>query len=199
MPTRGYGRFDNDTDRDQNHRGHRFHDNDRDAQFYKSIAKAPKMDFPRFDGSNPEEWLRLTEKYFGMVYVPETAKFDYAQLYITGRADTWLRNSGVLEEELTWKQFCEVVVQRFNSGSSYEAVEEFNSVKQGYSSVSEYTDKFEDKMANYRKENPEVKEAYYIKCYINGLRGEIKHYMKPLKQQIFMKLWSMQKTWKRVC
>jgi hypothetical protein len=36
-------------------------------------------------------------------------------------------------------------------------------------------------MANYRKENPDVKEAYYIKCYINGLRGEIKHYMKPLK------------------
>jgi hypothetical protein len=60
-------------------------------------------------------------------------------------------------------------------------VEEFNSVKQGYTSVSEYTDKFEDKMANYRKENPDVKEPYYIKCYINGLRGEIKHYMKPLK------------------
>jgi hypothetical protein len=74
-----------------------------------------------------------------------------------------------------------VVVQRFNSGSSYEVVEEFNSVKQGYATVSEYTDKFEDKMANYRKENPDVKEAYYIKCYINGLRGEIKHYMKPLK------------------
>jgi hypothetical protein len=36
-------------------------------------------------------------------------------------------------------------------------------------------------MANYRKENPDVKEPYYIKCYINGLRGEIKHYMKPLK------------------
>jgi hypothetical protein len=77
------------------------------------------------------------------------------------------------------------VVQRFNSGSSYEVVEEFNSVKQGYSSVSEYTDKFEDKMANYRKENPKVKEAYYIKCDINGLRGEIKHYMKPLKPAKF--------------
>jgi deoxyribodipyrimidine photolyase len=139
------------------------------------------MDFPRFDGSNPEEWLRMTEKYFGMVYVHESAKFDYAQLYITGRADTWLRNSGVLEEELSWKQFYEVVLQRFNSSSSYEAVEEFNSVRKGYSSVSEYTDKFEDKMANYRKENPEVKEAYYIKCYVNGLRGEIKHYMEPLK------------------
>jgi hypothetical protein len=73
----------------------------------------------------------MTEKYFGMVYVPKFAKFDYAQLYITGRADTWLRNSGVLEEKLSWKQFCEVVLQHFNSGSSYETVEEFKSVKQG--------------------------------------------------------------------
>jgi hypothetical protein len=89
--------------------------------------------------------------------VHEVAKLDYAQLYITGRADTWLRNSRVLEENLSWKQFCEVVVQRFNSGSSYEVVEEFNSVKHGYTIVSEYTDKFEDKMANYRKGNPDVK------------------------------------------
>jgi hypothetical protein len=37
------------------------------------------------------------------------------------------------------------------------------------------------KRSNYKKENPDVKEAYYIKCYINGLKPEIKHYMKPLK------------------
>jgi hypothetical protein len=59
------------------------------------------MDFPRFDGNNPQEWLRTTKKYFTMVHVPEEAKFDYAQMYITGRADTWLRNSGVLDEHLT--------------------------------------------------------------------------------------------------
>ena len=139
------------------------------------------MEFPRFDGSNPEEWLRMTEKYFNMVHVPENAKFDYAQMYITGRADTWLRNSGVLEENLDWKEFCNALMQRFSTTSSYEAVEEFNSIRQGFSSVSDYTDKFEDKMANYRKENPDVKEAYYVKCYINGLHGEIKHYMKPHK------------------
>ena len=54
-------------------------------------------------------------------------------------------------------------------------------MKQGYSTVSDYTDKFEERMANYRKENPKVKEPYYVKCYINGLRGEIKHHMKTLK------------------
>ena len=139
------------------------------------------MDFPKFDGTNPEEWFRRTQKYFGMVYVPEEAKFDYAQMYITGRADTWLRNSGILEDNLTWQQFCDAVIQRFSTTSSYEAVEDFNSVKQGYGTVSDYTDKFEYRMANYRKKNSEVKEAYYIKCYINGLRGEIKHNMKTLK------------------
>ena len=36
-------------------------------------------------------------------------------------------------------------------------------------------------MACYKKENPEVKEQYYVKCYINGLREEIKHYLKPFK------------------
>jgi hypothetical protein len=30
----------------------------------------------------------MSGKYFGMVYVPENAKFDYAYLYITGCADT---------------------------------------------------------------------------------------------------------------
>jgi hypothetical protein len=36
-------------------------------------------------------------------------------------------------------------------------------------------------MSSYRKENPGVSDSYYIKCYINGLREDIKHYLKPLK------------------
>ena len=36
-------------------------------------------------------------------------------------------------------------------------------------------------MSSYKRENTGVSEGYYIKCYINGLRGEIKHYLKPLK------------------
>jgi hypothetical protein len=44
-------------DIENNYRGHRNHELDRDAPFYKSIAKAPKMEFPRFDGTNPKKWL----------------------------------------------------------------------------------------------------------------------------------------------
>lgn len=157
-------------------RGH-----DRDIQFYRSIARAPKLEFPKFDGTNPMEWLRTTEKIFSMVYVPEEAKWGYAQMYLTGKADVWLRNSGILEENLTWDQFCDVIIKRFSGDRSYEIVEKFNSIKQGQSSVSEYTDTFEEKMAAYKKENPRVTESYYVKCYINGLKPEIKNYLKPFK------------------
>jgi hypothetical protein len=133
------------SDRGQHQRGDRNNGFDREAQFYKSIAKAPKMDFPKFDGSNPHEWLRMTKKYFDMVFVLEDAKFDYAQMYITGKADTWLRNSGVLEENLTWNQFCDALLTRFSTNSSYDVVDEFNSIKQGSSTVSDYTDRFEEK------------------------------------------------------
>ena len=73
----------------------------------------------------------MTEKFFSMVYVPEEAKWDYAQMYLTGRADTWLRNSGILMENLTWEQFCSAVLKRFSGDSSYEVVGNFNSFKQG--------------------------------------------------------------------
>jgi hypothetical protein len=115
-----------------------------------------------------------------MVYVPGHGKFGYAQMYITGRADNWLWNSGVLDENLNWTQLCEVLLKIFTESNSF-VLEEFYSIKQGVNSVNEYTVKFEDSMSNYRKENLEVKEPYYIECYTNGLLSEIKHYMKPLQ------------------
>lgn len=129
------------------------------------------------------EWIRTTEKFFSMVYVPEEAKGDDAQMYLIGRADVWLRNSGILEQNLTWEQFCQVVLKRFSGDRSYEVVENFNSIKQGTNSVSDYTDRFEEKMSSYKRENPGVSESNYIKCYINGLKPKIKHYLKPFKPQ----------------
>lgn len=46
--------------------------------FYKSIARGPKIDFPKFDGSNPLEWIRQIETYFAIANVRDEAKFDQA-------------------------------------------------------------------------------------------------------------------------
>lgn len=77
-------------------------------------------------------------------------------------------------------QFYNVVLKSFFGDSSYDVVENFNSLKQGVSTVSEYTDKFEERMSSFKKENPGVPESYYIKCFVNGLRPEI-NYLNPFK------------------
>lgn len=59
----------------------------------------------------------------------------------------WLRRSNVLSKQLTWGQFCEQILHRFSASSAYGLVDRFNAFKQNNLSISEYTDQFEDIMA----------------------------------------------------
>jgi hypothetical protein len=99
-------------------------------QFFKSITKGPRMDFPRFEGENPVGWIRQCEKYFQLAATPEEYKVHLAQLYFTGPADVWLRRSGLHKQQLSWTQFSEEVTRRFCENNTYELAEKFNSVKQ---------------------------------------------------------------------
>jgi hypothetical protein len=99
-------------------------------QFFKSITKGPRMDFPRFEGENPVGWIRQCEKYFQLAATPKEYKVHLAQLYFTGPADVWLGRPGLHKQQLSWTQFSEEVTRRFCENSTYELAEKFNSVKQ---------------------------------------------------------------------
>jgi hypothetical protein len=47
-------------------------------QFMKAITKGPRIDFPRFDGTNPGGWIRQCEKYFQMAGAPDEYKVPLA-------------------------------------------------------------------------------------------------------------------------
>uniref|UniRef100_A0ACD5Y0H7 Uncharacterized protein n=1 Tax=Avena sativa TaxID=4498 RepID=A0ACD5Y0H7_AVESA len=46
--------------------------------FFKSITKGPRMDFPKFDVDNPVGWIRQCEKFFQMAAAPEEYKVHLA-------------------------------------------------------------------------------------------------------------------------
>ncbi|KAI5021227.1 hypothetical protein ZWY2020_055072 [Hordeum vulgare] len=77
---------------------YRNYENDMQAQFMKSMTKGPKLDFTRFEGTDPVGWIRQCDKYFQMSAAPEEYKVSPAQLYVIGEADTWLRRSGTLKK-----------------------------------------------------------------------------------------------------
>lgn len=142
-------------------------------QFLKNITKGPRLDFPKFDGANPVEWIRQCEKCFQMSATPEEFKFSLAQLYIVGKADVWLRRSKILKNNPTWPKFCEMLLERFSSHSSYQLVESFNNLMQNNSSVTDYAEVFEELMATVTEENPELSEAWFVRCFVNGLTDGI--------------------------
>jgi hypothetical protein len=46
--------------------------------------------------------------------------------------------------------------------------------------VNAYIDKFEDLMTMLKQDTPELTEEWFVKCFVNGLRHDIKHQLRPL-------------------
>lgn len=46
--------------------------------------------------------------------------------------------------------------------------------------VNAYIEKFEDLMTMLKQDTPELTEEWFVKCFVNGLRHDIKHQLRPL-------------------
>lgn len=112
---------------------------------------------------------------------PVEYKVNLAQLYVTGRVDMWLRRSGILKKHLTWAQLCEEILRKFSSAISYELTDKFNTLKHSTFTVSEYTSQFEELMAEVQAHNPIMDENWFVRCYVNGLRSQIKFQVRALR------------------
>lgn len=79
--------------------------------------KLPKVDFPRFEGENPRQWLRKCHKYFVVNPMPNCDQIVIAAMYMDGPADNWYLDYVEGKENMLWEQFSEMVLSRFqNSG-----------------------------------------------------------------------------------
>lgn len=63
------------------------------------------MDFPRFSGGDPTEWLYKVNKFFAYHDIAETHKLNLAMLHLDGDACKWLQwmeNNGQIR---SWVEF----------------------------------------------------------------------------------------------
>jgi hypothetical protein len=83
-------------------------------QQHRPYHKGPRHDFPKYekyfklchDGTTTSAWIKKAEKYFKLCHVPEEEKVEFATLYFTAKADTWLENIEFDIEEISWHKFC---------------------------------------------------------------------------------------------
>lgn len=148
-----------------------------DNTFSLSISK-PKLDFPTFSGENPAGWTRQCEKYFELAFVPGELWVSMATLHCYGQAEHWWAGLRMSAKHMRWTQFVSLVCNRFSEHSMYDVVEIFHSVSQ-VNTVSNYINKFEELMGHMQRQHPGLLEDYYVRCFVRGLKEQIKHLLKP--------------------
>ncbi|XP_027171840.1 uncharacterized protein LOC113771462 [Coffea eugenioides] len=137
----------------------------------------PRLDFPRFDGHSPKEWVRKCEKFFQLFRTTEEQQMDLVELHLEGKADLWYQNFKKDRGIVQWKDFGSEICRRFSTVGEADAVEEFSKLNQT-STVLAYQEKFEELRSIVMIQMPELTESYYISSFLSGLKGEIKSAVK---------------------
>ena len=127
----------------------------------QAVLKSPKLNFPEFDGSDPDGWLAKAEKYFDVARMPLDQRTDYAVTYLKEKAHYWWRGTGCNAAILPWHQFCRMVGDRFAESSIYDNIRLFHWLKQN-GSVKAYVEQFEEIMSLVRRDNPLLPDEYYV-------------------------------------
>lgn len=133
----------------------------------------PKMDFPRFNGSDPRGWFKKCEKFFQLNPLLEPrSKVLYAAMYLDGEADIWYQ---ALQDEhpwLVWKEFVHHISNQFAKGGHENLQGQFNKLMQR-GKVDDYIRKFEE-LKNYMlSQNRFFTEDNFIESFLSGLKEEI--------------------------
>lgn len=84
------------------------------SQLVQQLGQAnPTLQFPVFDGENPQMWQTLTEKYFIMLSIHESCWVPMAILNFSGSPKIWLHSVRKKLAGFNWESFCALLCTRF--------------------------------------------------------------------------------------
>lgn len=103
----------------------------------------PKLNFPKFDGSNSRMWIKKCNKYFALCKIVEDQKVDLACLNMIDKAEHWMSSYIVKRKNVHWSEFILDLSTRFRDEVGVNIVEKFNKISRK-GSLEEYVDEFEE-------------------------------------------------------
>lgn len=104
--------------------------------------RVPKLDFPKFDGTDPVDWKMRCEHYFDVNNTFPRLWVRIATIYFSGRASSWLRSSKAHVRYPNWEHFCIAVSNKFDRDLHETLIRQMDYIKQ-VGSVWEYYEKFD--------------------------------------------------------
>ncbi|KAL5794304.1 hypothetical protein ACOSP7_002898 [Xanthoceras sorbifolium] len=145
--------------------------------FTDSLMKAPKLSFPKFDGTDPKTWLRKCDRYFLIHPVPPDQKVLITSIHFEKKAEIWFQSYYDLQEGVSWKEFKESLLTRFLDVEQEDVIGELYRLRQT-GSVSDYQDRFEELQPRLMAKGYGMGERFFLESFLSGLKSEIKNQVK---------------------
>ncbi|KAJ0846204.1 hypothetical protein HanRHA438_Chr15g0722211 [Helianthus annuus] len=83
------------------------------------LYRLGKIEFPRFDGSEVEDWICRCEHFFDVDETPENFKVRYAAINLEGKAmklhSSYLKRLVKPISEVTWSEYSRTIIDRFST------------------------------------------------------------------------------------
>jgi len=133
----------------------------------------PKMEFPKFDGSQPRFWRDCCEVFFEVYAVHPSLKTRFAVLNFQGPAATWLQTVQRHGRILEWEMLCDLVMAKFDKNQYQILLKQFEALRQK-SSVGEYHAEFERLAHGILLYNNNYDDTYFVTRFVSGLKEEIR-------------------------
>lgn len=142
----------------------------------------PKLEFPKFSGTDPKGWVIKAEQYFDFINIEEGRKVKMDGLHFEGKANVWYRFHQSSRGVVPWKVFVVEVINRFENPDSRDVQDLFNKLKQT-STISDYEDNFEELRALVVTKQKGFTEEYFVSSFISGLKDSIKGAVRMFRPQ----------------
>ncbi|KAL0300385.1 UNVERIFIED_CONTAM: hypothetical protein Scaly_3048900 [Sesamum calycinum] len=78
-------------------------------------AYSKQLEFPRFNGEEPGQWIRRCNRYFNIANTnTDDQKVQVASVRLEGKAETWYEGLIERKEVANWNYFVEGILRRFD-------------------------------------------------------------------------------------
>jgi len=127
-----------------------------------------RLEFPRFDGDDPETWCCRAEQFFDFYDTPDAQQLSISAFHMDGKALVWFQELKASNTISYWLEFVEAIQIRFGQGSYDDPMENLSNLKQD-GSLEDYKNKFD--ILALKVQN--LPEAHKLSYFLGGLKEEI--------------------------
>jgi hypothetical protein len=133
----------------------------------------PKMDIPRFDGSDVRIWLDKCSAYFQLYAIPHDFRVTTASLHMVGKASHWFQPYKHSWGSHTWEHFVLAVSKEFEVNTHRVKTMALLNLRQT-GSVEEYKQQFDQLVYHIRLYDPSLNETMLTFQFLLGLKEELR-------------------------